>query len=436
MLLLNYESVQQLAATNERRALRNKKVYGAANQTKKSFLILMSPAEIEKHSSDQGILDLQDWEYQALQGLRGSNGSDSVVAQNTCNPPPGVSRTCCVGSYSTGGAVESIYRHRCSASLQAGTLEALQMDARRFFRENPVTVNNNNDDETARQCDMCHIVELARSANLSIAFVGDSMQSQVVDGLSCELERRQYTVTSATTLHEQHEGDIYHRHSSTRELQIRSSLWDSSDTVSIKYHMIYRLPLDVNAGQLEAIFDADVVVLGFGLHWNYGSNEQGLYIQAMGDLLTTIRQQQRVKLLVHRETSAQHFNADGGDFVLWGNSRTLGVEEVAKCTSFATDSKSYFWREKAIRRAANHSGHAIVVAGPDMLKRRQDISTGISSELFVLPYYHYTANHPQLHPQGQVGDCTHYCSSPFLYMPLWRSLRLLLDFKFIETTET
>ena len=53
-----------------------------------------------------------------------------------------------------------------------------------------------------------------------------------------------------------------------------------------------------------------------------------------------------------------------------------------------------------------------------------------TKELVVLPYYNFTAPHWDQHPPEKVADCTHYCPSPFLYLPLWRSFRIALDRQF------
>jgi hypothetical protein len=40
-----------------------------------------------------------------------------------------------------------------------------------------------------------------------------------------------------------------------------------------------------------------------------------------------------------------------------------------------------------------------------------------------LPFFNLTAQLHYLHP----SECTHYCSTPYLWMPIWRSLRLAMD---------
>jgi hypothetical protein len=97
------------------------------------------------------------------------------------------------------------------------------------------------------------------------------------------------------------------------------------------------------------------------------------------------------------------------------------------CEPFDFADSTVLWREKAIRQAANQSGHNVVVAGPSMPARS---TTDAAPELVVLPYFNFTAPHAKMHPRyGE--DCTHFCSSPFMYYPIWRSLRFALDRQFM-----
>ena len=100
--------------------------------------------------------------------------------------------------------------------------------------------------------------------------------------------------------------------------------------------------------------------------------------------------------------------------------------KVRNCTPTIPDPRMY-WRENSIRKAAKQANLRYIVAGatdnsfmPPPLH-----SLNGTKELIVLPYLNYTSVHHELHASGQ--DCTHYCASPFLYQPLWRSLRLAMD---------
>jgi hypothetical protein len=65
---------------------------------------------------------------------------------------------------------------------------------------------------------------------------------------------------------------------------------------------------------------------------------------------------------------------------------------------------------------------------------RDDLLT----EVVVLPYFNFTSQHHGMHPKGgdkedDFQDCTHYCSSPYVYYPLWRSLRLAMERQFTRS---
>ncbi|CAB9526444.1 expressed unknown protein [Seminavis robusta] len=383
------------------------------------------------HSKGVDFLELTEWEEQSLQGLLSPN-SPNNNPEDSCQPPNGISRTCCLGSFSSGGNVESSLRGQCRASMQ--NLGAVREHAKLFLQQHPVT-----DAATSTtNCDVCQIVEVALQHNLSIALIGDSMHNQVMDGLSCELERRNYQVTTEWIHHQNVPKNVpYMVHSQTRLIHIRSPLWEDA-VVTIQYHQIYRLPLLDDSVMPKLTAQADVVVLGFGLHWWYGNTagkgQQAMrrednYVKYMSKLFRDVTKQGHVKLLVHRETSAQHFDARGGEYSLWNRQSILN--RSGKCHPMDPQGDAYKWREKAVERAAAKAGRKLLVAGPDMPRFRQHDK---QNELVVLPYFDFTSQHHGMHPRRKdkhgVDDCTHYCSSPFMYMPIWRSLRLAMDRQF------
>ena len=47
------------------------------------------------------------------------------------------------------------------------------------------------------------------------------------------------------------------------------------------------------------------------------------------------------------------------------------------------------------------------------------------SDIFILPFANFSSNfHELLH---KANECTHYCSTPYLWYPIWRSLRLSME---------
>lgn len=398
----------------------------ARSDGRRNELIGTTAEEAEKerlHSSHQDIVDLLDWEEASLRGMLDLYPNvTSRSAHRTCKTPDGVSDICCLGSFSNGGATTTIHRHRCAKPLH--NLEEVKQHTHQFFQDNPVHT-------TEQKCDICQVLDLARRDNLTIALIGDSMHNQIYDGLACELERRNYLVDKTfTDLNPTKSRTwIYRRHTSSEALHIRSPSWSSTENnVTIQFHRIYSLPLiDDSMAGLTA--QADVVVLGFGLHYWYDNTtvytfkRMDSYIQAMSTLFQNVTEQNHVKLLVHRETSAQHFDANGGEFVLWYNNRT---NLQPTCQQFSPTDSSVAWREKAIQSAAFQSGHNLVQAGPNMMPYQEN-----KKEVVVLPYFNFTSQHFNMHPtESESDDCTHYCSSPYVYYPLWRSLRFAMDRQF------
>jgi hypothetical protein len=132
-----------------------------------------------------------------------------------------------------------------------------------------------------------------------------------------------------------------------------------------------------------------------------------------------------LSFLVHRETSAQHFDSVGGEFHPRTGRRTK------TCWPMTHNDTPVGWMERAIQRAAKGSGHSLVMTGSNM-PPPLDGSHNLT-EVVVLPYFNFTSWHHDMHPSANRGgfhDCTHYCSSPYVYYPLWRSLRFAIERQF------
>jgi hypothetical protein len=172
-------------------------------------------------------------------------------------------------------------------------------------------------------------------------------------------------------------------------------------------------------------------------------------------------QKNKFKLLLFRETTAQHFPFPGGD---WGDGMTCSPlnftsANEAKYRSVAVP----FYREVILRKAAWDTGYRVFTVGPaagqggsgggvggsdyqngasgrlqQLLQEPQEqaFSNGNKNnnepapishpDIVMLPFAKFTSELYDLHPH----ECTHYCSTPFLWMPLWRSFRLAMEWKF------
>jgi hypothetical protein len=116
--------------------------------------------------------------------------------------------------------------------------------------------------------------------------------------------------------------------------------------------------------------------------------------------------------------------------------RQMAPDRVQQCKPIKEHPLLPSWRETCVKEAASQAGLRYVLAGSNM-SRYSSVGSkssvdgkSSSEELIVLPFYNFTAEHYDQHPPEVEADCTHYCPSPFLYMPLWRSLRFAMDRKF------
>mgnify|MGYP000579336776 CR=1 FL=1 len=396
---------------------------------------------IQLHHTDQAILGLTDWEQHSLQTLIAPNATLSAIDQG-CQPPSHVSRACCLGGFSAGGLVNASLRFRCASSFsQWESLKASVVD---FYHNNPFVAYADSKKKNT-PCDVCQIVELARRYQLKMTFLGDSMQGQVYGGISCELQRRSYRADEDYVEHQ--EGgwpghDKFRDFQGSATLRVRSPLWLPGDPdVTLHFHRIYRIPVasDRSKAMLRSILEtSDVLILGFGLHWNYlpiGGGKKEDYGSDILELIRQARDTNQDALVLHRENSAQHFDIPGGDFSEYWEQR---FSRRPKCKPFMANAPfTSYWRDQFLQAAARQAGYQIIPVGPNMaaaaaLSPSGTDTTTTNKELLVLPFHNFTALHHTFHPVWDHGhgDCTHYCGSPFMYMTLWRSLRLAMDRRF------
>jgi hypothetical protein len=158
----------------------------------------------------------------------------------------------------------------------------------------------------------------------------------------------------------------------------------------------------------------EVVMLNFGLHWNWPDRPD--YETSMTALFNTTKAG-NISLLAFQEVSAQHFNATAGEWASTSNT----------CVSLPTENRTlmssdrFQWRQHVLHASAVQAGYKVVVATDVSLPRPKP--KGGDDELVILPFYNFTVPLFDLHP----NECTHYCSTPFLWMTIWRSLRVAMD---------
>ena len=487
------------------------------------------------HLMNIELLELLEWEYACVKEgsplIRSNETENSRMRQNTstCQPPVAVVLDCCEGTFASATTVVNFAYQKCehafAASQNTSNPHSLPKMARQFLKDHPIVVKstptelpqsqqgvvrtlttnsnlNKNKNSTMTtvihsnlRCDICQIVEHCRQNNLTMTFVGDSVQAQVWHGLIYELQRRNYRLTLKNN--ETQAQGFWKTQIQYREtLRITSELWsthnkeDTTTTapiVTMKFFQVYILPFE-HAAELEEVVNAgDVLVLGWGLHWNYNlpqypNSVPSKYVASLAEFLSYIQHNttttRRPQLVVHRETSAQHFDAVAGDFSEWyvaclflfpvcliisDNDRRISdscacllagpflvgrnnkPDKSPECKAISYDSKITNWRERCVREAARKAGYQYTPIGPNMPPSQKSLSLSRrrrrgrrhgqhmnatllpKPELVSLPFFNFTSHHYYQHPKEVDGDCTHYCPSPYLYMPLWRTLRLALD---------
>lgn len=384
------------------------------------------------HSTNVDLLDLLSWEHDCLREgspLIQSNETQRSKTRQTiakCNPPKEVVLDCCEGTFASGSTVLNFAFQKCESSFADSEYpnSSLPTLTRQFLRDNPIQQLHHSMHNCA--CDVCQVLEHCRQNNLTVTFVGDSVQAQVWQGFVYELQRRNYNLTLQSN-QTQSKGFWKTIVQYRETLDIQSTQWSPDESVKMKFFQVYKLPFQYALEMEEVVNSGDVLMLGWGLHWNSNDTRNpnslpSAYISSLTDFLNFVQHNHtRPQLVVHREGSAQHFDAPAGDFYAWQSKPNAKLE----CQPISYDATLTNWREKTVQIAANKAGYQYTTAGPHM---PPPVTT--TPELVVLPFFNYTSHHHNQHPKEKESDCTHYCPSPFLYLPLWRSFRLTLDRQF------
>jgi hypothetical protein len=382
---------------------------GTANLQSIALTVASASESAGFHSEQMSFLDLLPWEEDSLQFL----DTNQTSVEKSCHPPPGVSKTCCLGSYSAGGGVNYEYRHFCSEGLRKDRA-ALKEHTVQEMAKYPIQT------EAALPCDICNILNVMVRHNITLAFAGDSMQYQVVDGLLCEMMRRNYTITQSKSAKVHDDGGPYKVVAAIRDMYVGSPTWKANETAHIRFLPLYKLPMLFPDDEERFVRAGDVLVLGFGLHW--GKKAYDDYAKQMANILRKIHKAGHIQLVVHRETSAQHFEAPTGDYSMQAENSS------GTCVPTDFDDSHVWWRENTVKQATADANYSYAVAGPDMPQKNKS-----TPRVVVAPWFHFTGQHYQLHPYNQRSpkqDCTHFCGSPFLYLPVWRGLRIAMDSEF------
>jgi hypothetical protein len=276
---------------------------------------------------------------------------------------------------------------------------------------------------------VCQIVEIAQERNLTLTFSGDSIQNQVFDGFLCELQRRNYTVKQVAT-EKRKDCPGYTCIIAFSTYQTHSPHWQDDAVVTIKWFYNYQVPFEEANDTDLLLSSGDVYFFNYGLHYRPQTRQK--YMDNLRAYLETMKNFANWKLLVFRETTAQHFDIPGGDFLGWSQPKPWFDSDL--CVPIRPSPTRGF-REPIFHQAAADAGFVPFVVDSSM----QPLINGVR-EIAILPYYNFTAKLHDLHIISNInsakneteykGECTHFCSTSFLRLPLWRSFRLAMDRQF------
>jgi hypothetical protein len=351
-------------------------------------------------------LPLWNWETQSI---------NSTSKFRTCKPPPGVPSVCCIGSISTGGLPKwkprecRVADHFASENWTKTYMEALPY-------------------AFGRPCDSCEILHLLAQFNWTLGLQGDSVSHQTWVGFHCELARRGYpTSVHDKTIRATPENKGYAQLSQISTMTVNVS---NSKTVTVRFYRAYRPTAYLLNRTLR---ENDILVFDHGLHYP-ANRAQRNFQHDMSYLLKSARDQSnRVKLLAWRETTAQHFDLPGG-YYLRGmtDADRPCVPSNENFTAAAYQGKQLSPQLLEILSNAYPASDFISVAQKTANITWLDVSDPnflntpplqYSKEIVFLPYRDYTKALHHMHDR----ECTHYCANPFIWQPIWRSLRLAMQ---------
>jgi hypothetical protein len=338
---------------------------------------------------------LQPWEYESIQPSR------------TCQPPLGTPDYCCLGSLSTTGHLYYA-AEPCNHTLDVyETTEQIALTSMPLIEWPELGVTQQSSGSTIVQCDVCRMVDILMEQNWTLAMQGDSMTRQSFFGLECELRRRNLYQVEMTQIRwpprktrEDSLADVHEMRISPLSTDASSNT--SSNVAVLRYFAMFRSP-EHDMSELETHilgWNPDILIFDHGLHMGPGTGRE--FVPYMRRLVPALLNGTKSwKLLAWRETSAQHFETKGGHFswrIPWG--------------------------------CVPHSKHGVDsqksnVLRPLMEQILAELNVS-SSQLQILPFRDYTSQFHDLHAPS-VQDCSHFCSTPSFWLPLWRTLRNAMD---------
>ena len=342
----------------------------------------------------------------SLVAMADENAS-ALDSENSCNPPPGVGSYCCIGN------TNRVERKEYCRGKTVQDYEKVRDIALRYME--PLTDGQGTD--MNEPCDECRIVELLLKHNLRMRFIGDSITGQLFNGWTCALQRRQMWETAIYPL--PHD-------TMSKGLYIADKGHDPPRSVNVTFYNLHVFLPNVSIWQ-DVFDEHDIVVLNYGLHWAVNASRPRISPEALETGLQSLMEGWKnmtfPPLLAIRESSVQHFVATDGEYFL------RDTDAPPRCGVF-NKTHLFGWRDRMVARIAEEHGLPLVKPS----EARNNPSTYNTTDrgprnLVLLPFREFTSELYFMHAHGG-GDCTHFCSSPYLWLPALRSLRIAIERRF------
>ena len=349
------------------------------------------------------------------------------IGKDTCTYPildkTGGSGRCCLGARSTGGI--QVYQ---------GAEEACPQDLPIYFQIQDFAVQeleaypvSDHTNWTQTKCDVCRIVHIVASMkHKRIAIVGDSVQRQLFNGLECELRRRNFevSITDHKLWPRPRENEDWKQRgwkygmrqqfcfNVTTPYTHNHQNHSLSSYVEICQYDHYRPYLDM-VQHAAIASQSDIMMIDYGAHYLPGRKKwRNEFKQSIQSLLKVFDNSEC--LLMYRETAAQHFDSNGGEYEQWMH------EDWKNITCRPIRGTIMKWRTKIFESAAGEGGYSIVDSFQPMQAGAQDKK----KEVAFLPFFDYSSKMLSLR---DGTDCTHFCYTPHLWYPIWRHMRIAID---------
>lgn len=333
---------------------------------------------------------------------------------------------CCLGARSGGGG-QKYWGAEIDCPQNLTIYRQVQKSAVQEMEAYPVTFENN---PSHIKCDICRVINIVSSMkHKRISIVGDSVQQQLFHGFECELRRRHFDVSTAVIktwpeIKEKLPGDrvgwkygvkadicfnvtvpqwMNHNQHNQQLNQLHSL---SSPHVEICHFNHYR-PYPDMAQHMDIANSSDVMMINYGVHYLADDKTANEFEQSLESLLKVFDNSEC--LLMYRETSAQHFDNDGGE---WSDRFNGNDGDNIVCTPITGTVK---WRTRMFKEVAKNSGYSVV----DSFHQPK-----VKKEVVFLPFFDWSSKLISL-KDGQ--DCTHFCYTPHMWYPMWRHVRIALD---------